>query len=463
MGEQIITRMFALLGFKVEDKGLKDFSNGLNVAKLKVLGLATVFAKFANDTLKSFTRLDNFTKRTGIGEEFAADFMNIAKASNISADTVLNSLETISEARQNFLRGEGNIQPWALLGVDITKNPEQVFKDILDKIENIKDAGLRTKLLKDAGLDPQLFNITQNKGLGTNKLLNMNKGDLEAIGKLNKEINILKLNLTLLKDKVVVLLTPFKFIVELVNRLVYGLVDVIERTLGFNNAMAALKIILVGLAVYLHPIIALFIGIGLVIDDFLTFLRDGDSVIGTFIEWIKNLIKNCDWLNATFDFLGKVLNVIIELMKYLWNGCKAIIDVFINLGQIIKDAFSIQSLTDFVNVFKNIIGFINNLIKNSPIGKVISAGKWAYNKIKGKKEGELVDGENDLNDLNNAINTPSIPSNLGNISNSNKTNNNNVQITNNMNISGNNAKEIADNIKEQEMGQLIDNMTMELN
>ncbi len=28
MGEQIITRMCALLGFKVEDKGLKDFSNG---------------------------------------------------------------------------------------------------------------------------------------------------------------------------------------------------------------------------------------------------------------------------------------------------------------------------------------------------------------------------------------------------------------------------------------------------
>lgn len=452
MGEQVISKMFALLGFKVEDKGLKDFGNNLNLAKLKVVGLATVFMKFANDTLKSVTQLSNFSKRTGISEEFAAEFTNIAKASNIGADTVLNSLETISEARQNFLRGEGNVQPWALLGVDITKNPEQVFKDILERIENIKDAGLRTKLLKDAGLDPQLVNMAQNKNLGTHKALNF-KGEVNVLDKLNKEINIFKLNLTLLKNKAISLLTPFRFIVELINRLIYGLVDVIERTLGFNDAITALKIILVGLAVYLNPIIKLVVGIGLVIDDFLTFLRGGDSVIGEFIKYIKNL----------------------------WDNLTGFQKLLVGIGTALVGVFAIKKIMAFASAVKAMILVLNSTFIATPLGQaflagalVFAGGKFIYDKIKKKKnkkekEGEKSEGKNGEQDLisedniNNFVTPPSIPDNLGNISNSNKTNNNNVQITNNMNISGNNAKEIADNIKEQEMEQLIDNMTMELN
>ncbi|MDO9417038.1 tape measure protein [Pararhizobium sp.] len=61
----------------------------------------------------------------------------------------------------------------------------------------------------------------------------------------------------------------------------------IERNKG---AWDTFKWALLGLAVYLFPVTAAVIGIAAAIDDFLTYMRGGDSVIGDFVEAISGLL-----------------------------------------------------------------------------------------------------------------------------------------------------------------------------
>lgn len=84
---------------------------------------------------------------------------------------------------------------------------------------------------------------------------------------------------------------------------------------GFRRWRGVILGVLAALAIYIFPVTALFLGAAAAVEDFLTWLGGGESVIGSFIEWLKKLpgelleaasafgdwISNVDWeeLGAT--------------------------------------------------------------------------------------------------------------------------------------------------------------------
>lgn len=446
--ETVITKLSAWLDFKIDDKNLLKF-------KLNIKNASTVILKLINDTVKATVELDNFTKRTGVDEDFVYGFMNLAKVANVSTDSVLNGLETITKAKQNFLMGEGNIQPWTWLGVDMSKDPEEIFKDILNNIKEINDPALASKLLNDAGLDSQLINLVDNSDLnGINKNLFLDKNNREYIKSLSGEINKLELNLTLLRDKFVSLATPVKLGVELINRLIFAFTNIIESTIGLDRFAKILINTLLTLFTAVFPRLSTITLIALIIEDFLTYMEGGESVIGDFIE----------------------------KLKLLWNEGGNIVKVLLLISGYIGTVFAVGQIMKFISTLKKSLLALNASFATTPLGLAIiggyftfKAGKWLGEKG-GKWLGEKLDPDMVLDNWekikkpfsflkkNNNIpyKMPTIPDNI-NANNINNARNNNVNITNNMNITGNNAKEIADNIKNTQDKIIMDNLALQLN
>lgn len=114
---------------------------------------------------------------------------------------------------------------------------------------------------------------------------------------------------------------------------------IIENFDTLQPVIMAVGVALGALMVYAFPVISAFIALALVVDDFLTYLQGGESVIGDIIEWFKklpaaigemasaftNFVSEIDWFAAgqqVGEFIGdglvKMIEHYIELMKFIW-------------------------------------------------------------------------------------------------------------------------------------------------
>lgn len=438
MAEQVISKLVATFSFKNDNKGFNDFNKSLenvnkSLLKLKVgLSVATTFLlKFTNDTLKGFVDFDNFIKRTGISETFATDMMNLAKVSNLSAETITSSLEKISRDKQDLLRGEGNISPYAFLGIDIqNKNTEQVFNDILEQINKIQDVAKRSKALRDLGLNENLANLNRNNLQGISTNLYLNDSDRKRLMDLNKQVSLFVLNMKLLRDKFIALSTPIKLFFELLNRLIKSFTNIIEKTIGLEKASKILSGAILGLIALFFPLTAKITAFLLILDDIITYFQGGESAIGNFIKKASTLQK-----------------------------------IMLGLSVAIGGAFALTKINLWGKSLLDIIKIVNTGFIKTPIGKALMGGIIAYGVV--KKGFDIIEnkleekGNKNLEKLNIELqkSREDVFKNVDKdllLKNKNYLSNN-INIENNYNINGaDNPQVVANNIVNKEK-QTIDN------
>lgn len=438
MAEQVISKLVATFSFKNDNKGFNDFNKSLenvnkSLLKLKVgLSVATTFLlKFTNDTLKGFVDFDNFIKRTGISETFATDMMNLAKVSNLSAETITSSLEKISRDKQDLLRGEGNISPYAFLGIDIqNKNTEQVFNDILEQVNKIQDVAKRSKALRDLGLNENLANLNRNNLQGVSTNLYLNDSDRKRLMDLNKQVSLFVLNMKLLRDKFIALSTPIKLFFELLNRLIKSFTNIIEKTIGLEKASKILSGAILGLIALFFPLTAKITAFLLILDDIITYFQGGESAIGNFIKKASTLQK-----------------------------------IMLGLSVAIGGAFALKKINLWGKSLLDIIKIVNAGFIKTPIGKALMGGIIAYGVV--KKGFDIIEnkleekGNKNLEKLNIELqkSREDVLKNVDKdllLKNKNYLSNN-INIENNYNINGaDNPQVVANNIVNKEK-QTIDN------
>lgn len=88
-----------------------------------------------------------------------------------------------------------------------------------------------------------------------------------------------------------------------------------------------LKAVLLGVAIYFAPVIAAFAAAALVIDDFLTYLRGGESVIGDAIVWLGELKDAIlAWLAA---LPGEIGDAFADAWRVAFEKAKGSFDEFV--------------------------------------------------------------------------------------------------------------------------------------
>lgn len=314
----IITQLYALLGFKTDTKGLEKFS-------LMVVSATATLMALANKAMQVATELDNFNKRINFSTQALQQWQTVAQQSNVQAESITSAFESIVKARGDLLTGSGNVKAWAILGIDPSQDPNIVFNQLLQKLGEIDDVAIRTKRLSDLGLDPQLVNLVGksiNDIIGINKnLIIINEKEKKGLLSLKTEWTNFKLIINGLSQNFVAFFFPLKILLNFFTRMISMITDVLDK---FGSLEITLKIVGVAFTVLglsILPISAnLWLIIGAVVivfslfEDLYTFLKGGDSVIGRFLnsllpeEWVEGVRKGINGLISLFKTLGQWIN-----------------------------------------------------------------------------------------------------------------------------------------------------------
>ena len=124
-----------------------------------------------------------------------------------------------------------------------------------------------------------------------------------------------------------VLTASVEMIAKFVTRMALHF-DTISGLINTNSeAWNVLKAVLLGIAIYFAPVIAGFSAAALVIDDFLTYLRGGESVIGSAVAWLAELKDAIvAWLAALPSVIG---DAFADAWRVAFDKAKGVFDEFV--------------------------------------------------------------------------------------------------------------------------------------
>lgn len=270
------------------------------------------------------------------------EFLNLTRTSDISLGTfqkwnnigrmlgVKNAAQQIEGLNQRLfelmLTGEG-ARGFQLAGINpIGQSAEGIMEQLRARVSGMSDTSA-SYLLKQMGLDPTMLH-----------LLRLSKEEFEALGQtiqkyqltpeqtrqvqaMNVQLQIAQIKLKYLKDRAVMAIMPYfvKFIeslarvTEFFEKVVSAIDSFLARIPLLKGAIVAIGAVILA---YFYPIIAIFTALYLLIDDFMTFLEGGDSVI------------------------GHILNVIDDYINDVKEAFAGLIDLFKSLGDIKLPQFS---------------------------------------------------------------------------------------------------------------------------
>ncbi len=362
-----IAELFASLGYKVDTTGLDMFSTSLGSTRKKTLKLsaaitAAIFLldRFIDSSVRGAVALSNFTIQTGLLSDQLQRFQIAGQLSDISlsVDQITSSIRGLQSKLADIKLGGGNIFPFQLLGISVKgKDAFEVLEEVRDRIKGLSP-DVAVNILSKLGLGPGFLNVLKLSREEFNKLgdsiTRTEKGTDELV-KLGTAITNLKLNLSLLKDIVLGVVSPIFIsllnIVTSITRVFFSL----GRTLPVISGGIAI------LAISFAPVTSAILALILVLEDLFVFFRGGESLTGNLINGIKSFTS--DFLTSVMpimDFFIK-LKEIIEGVSEL--GLKQ--SSFIN--NIINKAFGIGSPTAGIQGIqgKNQVSIRNNFTFNT--------------------------------------------------------------------------------------------------
>lgn len=462
---EVLTELFALVGFKIDDKPMVRFMG-------QIYGGLSLMLRFTDEATRAIVALDNFNKITGVNTDTLRQWGFIAEQSNVKASSVISAFETITRARGDMLAGRGISNAWALLGVDPSQDPEKVFNEVLQKLGQIKDVNLRNVRISDLGFDPQLVNLigkTREDLQGVFVNLQVKDKEKKALLDLKKSFVDLRITFALFTEKIAASFFPIKSTLDLIGRMIYIFNTVIEATLGWERTLKILTGTFLILFSKAHPIVAFLTAIALIIEDIWTYFEGGDSVFGKIIQkWEK-----MSALTKTLFFASGVgfISTLIAWTKVL----KPINDVVVIVGTLISKlhllGWTMKALgtvkiftqmkllplvlggfTKLIVLCKSLFAWFMALNVANPIMWIVAGVValiaalyvlYKFWKNRKKKDYSIMDDEGfkAMRDMTQGLN-PNIRAVAG-VSNIN----NNPQITNNFNIDGSrNPQAVADEI-----------------
>jgi len=356
-----VADLFIELGIEGQER-LKGLGAGLRKMTKATLGVATAVGimdfglqKMIQTTLNSVVGLENFNKQTGISVDKLNAWKQAGQLSNLNLgeEQVLNNIQNLQDQITNIALGRGgNAGAFQMLGIDLSsKDAFNVLEQVRTQIKGLSDP-IAVNLIKNLGLSPDMLNVLRLSNVEFNKL---SKNDFlsgrqrKDILKMGTAMKGLKLRVNSLKDQLIAKLAPAleksiigfgKWLKNNKTTMLSTLSSVVNVIGSLTHALGMLtgfllrnKPIFIGiglaLAVAFAPVALVIGGLLLLLEDFVVYLRGGESVIGDFVEMFKKLANENSFIGGmrdgilmikkTFDSLPETMQELIKL-ALVWSG-----------------------------------------------------------------------------------------------------------------------------------------------
>ena len=325
-----IGELFIKLGVKAANlqiipnlkKGLQDIIKPAMAARIELMGFAATVTVLTERASKAAAELNKFRNLTGLSTQTLQAWQQQAAMSGVSADEMTSSIEGLQQAQYDLSMGNGNLAPWAMLGIDPQSNPFDVLEQLKTKLGQF-DTVRGTALARDLRLSDSMISfLREAKSLpAADKSLIMSDKEIKQLKAFNIYFNQFWSKTKLTLQRVGIALAPvakgvLDAMLHITNSFQYaskGIEWLVSKFKAVGPVLAAIGFIIVAA---FSPVTAVLIGFALAFDDIMTWMRGGKSVtgalIGPFKEWRDTLKQILDLLNQIKDFAFGELKAHVE-------------------------------------------------------------------------------------------------------------------------------------------------------
>ena len=309
---------------------LDDSVGKMNRVRIQIVGIATAMTLLTKKSSEYAASLVRFNQLTGLNTQALQRLQRQAAASGLEADEVSGVLQELQETSVNIAMGRGGTDAWQLLGIKPGLDPFQQLEQLKKAMGNMS-VPFFTKLAKEAGLSESFIGFLRDlKDIGPpEQNLILSEDEISELKSFNMAMNKALDGFQIALKKVGALLIPItKQIIYMVDRwgwAIRSLVDGFNKLgTGVKSVMKIIGTVALGIAAYFFPITAALTAIILLVDDFITFMQGGDSLMGRFFKAIPAIIDGIkayigsfiDWVTEKFEKFSA--------MKVLTDAIKAI-------------------------------------------------------------------------------------------------------------------------------------------
>lgn len=175
-----VAELFIKLGFKIEgresfDKAVSQLGFGeVKAINLKhaLVGLGAGMTALMYFAANAATGLYKFHMTTGLSTKSLQEWQFAGARANVAAGEITNTIKGIQAAQADIALGQGNIAPWALLGLDPKMDPFQVLWQIHQRIKETGGLapGLARSITGQLGISQDMFQFLRRDNLELGQL-----------------------------------------------------------------------------------------------------------------------------------------------------------------------------------------------------------------------------------------------------------------------------------------------------
>lgn len=309
MADGLLDEIFVALGFKVDNKKVEDFDKSLkstigSLGKIAagVAGAVIALDRMTNSMLKLNQAYTSFNQQTGISIDSLNKVAGAAMLSNynMTADTVMSSMQALQSNLAAIRLGQGNVAPFQILGISpVGKDAEQIIEDLRVAIKGLDDM-TAVNLIQQMGLSPEfisMLRLTKKEAddfAATMAKYQLKGKDRDAMNEFALQLRLIHAEMSYFKDKALIAIAPHLI------RFLDNFNAILEVAIKYRKAIAwlgvggvaailkmngAVKILGVTINAAFGKWLAALTAIYLILEDIAVWKTGGQSLIGDLYEW----------------------------------------------------------------------------------------------------------------------------------------------------------------------------------
>ena len=124
---------------KAKLAAIKQLSEGLNKLAVMLGAVAAATTVLIAKSVTATMEMANFGKATDMSTAKLQAFQHAAQVGGASGAEMAGLLDSLQTKIQEVRIGEGDVSPFAMLGLDVSKNPMQMMDDLRAKLATMTD------------------------------------------------------------------------------------------------------------------------------------------------------------------------------------------------------------------------------------------------------------------------------------------------------------------------------------
>lgn len=324
---------------KKQTESYKPLITQINKARMIFLGLAGAIVFTTQKAAAYAQQLHVFSNVTGLDTQRLQQWEQQAAAVGITADETAATFRNLQKLATDVMLGQGNTKPWAFFGLDARANVFDTMTQLAGKLEKFRTP-LGSRMAEELGLSDQFISMLRelkdmpagDKGLllsekEMKRLRDFNFFFLRTMDTVKREMRKLGLAIAPMAE----------FFMYAFQRMAHALNFVSQSAQRLNDAMGGrffqmLAMGALALSMYLFPVAASLVIIAAMVEDVVTYMEGGKSVLGFWIDQfstLRDILESIPALIATIvdavtfgqftDSLGKMTQGVAGYLKYLFN------------------------------------------------------------------------------------------------------------------------------------------------